>query len=463
MLALTNMADVLAEKGLPTPDRKLEIQPLSDNTRELIEEIKNPEKIRSLDTLLLAQLYENLRQPDAQEFMTTFDGEKAFGLPVEFREIRGRFHAFIPRVQSWYFRRNPVPGEHPPLDETYGFERHIFVSKFEELVGEDREKFFAGNKHVVIGGLTESFRTPYHRFYWTSEGAIIELYSKPSLRQQQKLEEFKNRVNTLVPLKIVLHRDEESLEMPELEETIEGIDLSNLWATAEASHVPPFTKRSHQVVLTPENELTVMTFPKPQTSEMIYGFGFIDGQLDEGDKRNSMPLERVEFYIDTNAANHSQALGGFVLDRVAQERDRKAYHQDPKSYEAQNLNFLKTRMKLEDELPEFQKLMLPDKWQYRKEIVENPLPFIVNLQGWEIPAGFRLMINKTTAELTVEVLTDTQSFQNQHTKALLEKVADKLSQSLLEEGNIYFPKSTKLGGLEIKKRTSKVLPVHQPG
>lgn len=122
------------------------------------------------------------------------------------------------------------------------------------------------------------------------------------------------------------------------------------------------------------------------------------------------------------------------------------------------LTSIDIRKQMEAEMPEFESVVLPDKWQYNPDVLEKPLPFTLKIGGWKIPFGMRAMINTELGEATLELLVDQNIQKNEAQLMLLPSIVERLRKSFENECKELSPTDLQRPkAVEITKVEGKIL------
>lgn len=398
-----------------------------------------PEQATNLDEVLISQLRANILRFDAEHYLDqTFDDQAAYGLPFEAREWKGQFQVFVPDVQEWHIRRDlPVRGNHPPFDESYGLSvKTPFNSAVERITGLKVVKFSEQNPPVVFGQPFDYERTPYGRLKVTADSTVLELRCEPTLYQTQKFEELQKRfLERGIRIEVNAIKGNESEKLPPISLAVESKPLPNVNVAREVNFV---SSNRHLVSVGDEGEIRVNTLPavsKPR--DTMYGFGYFSYQIDADSMNMEEQSITVGFHFEPNAMNHDQAKGSFVFDKVAakrwyQEKNRKK-------------EFREIREGLEKDAGE-DEAILPDKWSQRKEIVNEPLPFLLKIEGYKIPCALRAMVDFEKSGLQVELISTRENCVDPIKKILLDRVIKAIGKRLGQEMEVE---------LEVMKRSQR--------
>lgn len=311
----------------------------------IVPSANQPAASENIEHLVIAQLAENLDRNDAPKFMTTLsDGTPAYGLPCEFRVINDRYQVFIPRVASWhYIRQLPSHGEHPPLAETYGFNKkdHVFQKRLEELAGIDNLVDYCQNPQndpPVIG--EGASRSSYHRFYWTGNQLVIELQSQPTAGQILGLNELKDRFSAIVPTEIVVKDSQTRTPLPQNKEVFSKLRVPGIISLAYNHNLA----ESHAAAISPEGTLILDRRPALKKPNIIVGFGYFYTQLDPNRSETAHgSLSDLTIHLDFKARNHEEAKGGFALQRLASHSLAKRQEKEHFKYSQLGTTIVHTR------------------------------------------------------------------------------------------------------------------------
>lgn len=352
------------------------------------------QKVQSLKDLFLAQLQDNLNSNDLFDYLRvdSTSGETRYSLPCEFWEFDNEPFLSIPQTSIWNYKRfPPKSGEHSLLSEMDSDNYH-FSRPFREITGKEVLEVVSKQEPLIIGDRNDANQTPYHMFHLDEDGIEIELLCHPTLAQMEKLKRLKDNISESIPLRFsVKNVGKIDIERDPLEEDI-NLDVYS-------SVITEVGDRAFGVDLV-DNQLTIISRPfEAGERRFLYGFGVVDGQLDTVEETSRNP---VVFYFEPNAGNHSEAKAGFVLDTI--------------DY-AIKLN--------KDE-----KTVLNNVWKYRSEIVSRHCPFTLFMGGYEIPCGFRAMVDIEQKKIVVEILADKETLENSKIKKILEGVGSKATRKL---------------------------------
>lgn len=436
------------------------LRSLREKIKEVYPECEKVSSANDFDKYLLAELWENLNQYDAYRYLNTLpDGTPAYGLPFDFREVDGNYHLFIPRVQDWHFiRKLPAHGEHPPFSETLIAQNEFspFRQKALELFHTDKlDTALDPNgqfKPVMIEDESRPAEaTPYHRFYWTEKGIVLELQTHPKLAQREKIDNLQTDFSRFVPVEVVVKSKDVQEPLSAVEAYAEQVNLSRFSAFTEL----PAVRRqlTHPVTVSDEGKLVVGSWPRKEKSPVFMCFGHLYGQL----RDTGFDSGLFNFYIDDNVNRHADALGDFVVDQLAARKliDMSMAGNESDDSQKDLLKKMETTMPQIGETIEMEDEKLP----VRREVIEQPAPFILRLEGWEIPIGARGMIDNTTGDVTVELFTDQENFDNPLRNAVLNRIAQKLANNLMQQIADFGAVEDFTGQkINVKKATGKVYP-----
>jgi len=436
------------------------LRSLRERIKEVYPECEKVTNANDFDEYFLAQLWENLNDYDAYRYLTTLpDGTPAYGLPFDFREVDGNNHLFIPRVKDWHFiRKLPAHGEHPPFSETLIAQRAFspFQQKALELFHTDKlDVALDPNgqfKPIMIEDESKLVeRTPYHRFYWTKKGIVLELQTHPKLAQREKIDALQKNFSRFIPVEVTVKTKEEPELLSPVEKYAEQVNLSKFSAFTE---LPAIRRQlSHPVSVSDEGKLVVGSWPRQEKNPIFMSFGYLYGQL----RDTSFDSGLFCFYIDDNVNRHANALGDFVIDQLAARRLIDMSIAGIESEDSQQ-DLLK---KMETTMPEIGEIieMEDEKLPVRREVIDQPAPFVLRLEGWEIPIGARATIDNTTGDVQVELFTDQENYDNPLRKSVLNRIAQKLANHLMLQIDDFTAAEVITGQkINVKKAIGKVYP-----
>lgn len=441
--------------GKESPQEAL--QALRQKLADAYPEANSPMEAENLDELFLCQLWENLwyNGPNPQVWPEALLEERPEGLsywlPFDFRQVNGKYHLFIPRVASWYYiRHSPRRGQHPPFTETYR-QGHRFSQSLERIMNMDKDVFCDTDEPIQIGALP-SIPQPYHHLYWTKEGLVLELSTKPTLPQIAKIDQLKKGLSAYFPVKTLVVQEGQPKNLGTFEE--EMAEASAHIRAVSAEFPSARVTKPHDIKINEDQSVEVLTYPRIERRSIILSFGYIPSQIKDVESDIDSEMQDVYFFFDPYAMNHANAKASYVIESIARKKEARLIIQEGAPLDSGDI-----RKSMETEFEDYKTVKLDEKWDGRPEVVDDLTPFFLRIDGLELPCGLRAQINLPSREILVEIFTDSDTFENTYKKEVLQKAALTIARKLKRRYIPYW-----ITGEPVQfEAEGKVLPVYKGG
>ena len=215
-----------------------------------------------------------------------------------------------------------LPIKHPPILSLANSEKLMVNTfflfpesprRFAELNGFKKytefQDYFDEDLPIVIG---EKSSTPYHLFYWTKNGVVLELQSLPTLAQNEKLNQMAERFSERTGIPVNLKVKEQEGSLPKTEEAAAAAEIK----TRLGVELNYLQTNGHQISLTEGSRLETFSLPRPDRLPIVYGYGYIDFQL-EVPPIEEGSVQNLTIFLDPSARNHEQARSGYLLNKIS--------------------------------------------------------------------------------------------------------------------------------------------------